>query len=220
MAQALVAFYDQLMPELKGITTAMVDLHLVQTARDLCERTSCWRVAFTASTVAAEPTYDISAPEPKSEVVRLTRMAIDSVLLWNDSWHDPLHRALWGERPDDAPKYRRNDPPFTMNPENTEFTLISDELPGADGSDNIALIAALKPSFTATTLPDLLKFELLEGLRAGTLARLMRMGGKPWTDRELASFYALEYGRLCGMVASHAQGGNTKQRLRVRKAGI
>lgn len=219
MAAAFSVFYDLLLPELKGCTTAFLDLHLLHTARDLCKRTSSWRVAFTTSSVAAQPNYDISAPEPKSEVVRVTRLAIDGALLWDDRWNGEGKR--WPSATQtQVPKYRRDNPPFTLNPENTEFTFIDDEVPSTTGVSNIALIASLKPSFTATSLPDYLKSEHVESLRVGTLSRLMLMGGKPWTDRSLGQEYAADYARLCSFAATSAQNGNTKQRLRTRKAGI
>lgn len=208
---ALSAFYDHLLPELKGCTTAMVDLHLLHVARDFCERTSAWRVAFNTSTEANQPTYDISAPELRSEIVRLTRMVIDDVVLWDDRWDV--------DSDSDEPKYTRVNPPFAMNDLNTEFTLIETETPTAAGTDNIELIAALKPAFASTTVPDILKFQHLEAMRTGTLSRLMRMGSKPWTDRPLAGEYMNDYSRLCNLAASTAQGGNTKRRLRVRNWG-
>ena len=71
------AFYDHLLPELRGCTTAMVDLHLLHTAREFCERSSAWRYAWSQSTLADEATYDISAPETKSEIVRVTKLSVN-----------------------------------------------------------------------------------------------------------------------------------------------
>ena len=48
MTKALSTFYDLVMPELPGCTTAMVDLQLVRMARDFCERTRAWRGDFDA----------------------------------------------------------------------------------------------------------------------------------------------------------------------------
>lgn len=208
---AFSAFYDHLLPELKGITTAMVDLHLLHTARDFCERSSAWRFAFELSAVADEDTYDVSAPELRSEVVRPTKLTIDSVLLWDSDWM-PGNQG-------DTPKYDRADPPFALDILNGDLTLLEDEVPTAAGSQNIALVAALKPSFSATTLPDFLKFQHLEALRCGTLARLMQMGGKPWTDRPLATKYDSDYARLVQIAATAAQRGNTRAPLRSRKWG-
>lgn len=212
---AFSVFYDLLMPELPGATTAMVDLHLLHTARDYCERTCAWRFSWARGSIADRANYDISAPEPKSELVRLTRLSVADVLLWDRDWREheyPQNEAV--------PKYKPNEPPFTMNLENTEFTLIEDEIPTATTAGAIELTAALKPAFSATQLPAVLKTEHTEAMRTGTLARLMRMGNKPWTDRPLSGEYQDEYTRLVIHAAGNAQRGNTRGPLRTRKTGI
>jgi hypothetical protein len=208
MATAFSAFYDQLLPELKGVTTAMVDLHLLHTARDFCERSGSWRFDFTINGEAAIATYDVSIPTPHSEIVRVTRLTIDSVVLFDEDW-----------RPDsvnDEPKYQISEPPFTMDISNLDMTLIADETPSVAGTGNIVLTAALKPSVTSPDLPDFLKLQHLEAMRCGTLSRLMRMGSKPWTDRPMAGAYGADYERYLMQSADRAQHGNTRTRLRVR----
>lgn len=51
---ALADFYDLLLPELPGIATPMVDLHLREVARDFCTKTSAWREDLTAIDLVAE----------------------------------------------------------------------------------------------------------------------------------------------------------------------
>lgn len=205
------AFYDHLMPELPGITTAMVDLHLLHTARDFCQRTSAWRYDFTQAAVASQAAYDISEPELQSEIVRVTRLAVLGTLLFDDRWVP--------DAPGDVPRYDRADPPFTVDDDNTTITLITDEVPAASSSTGLAVTAALKPKFTAARLPDFLLNERLEAIKAGTLYRLKVMGKKPWSDRDMAQVHATDYARHCNLAATHAQQGNTRARLRVRKWG-
>lgn len=209
------AFYDHILPELRGCTTAMVDLHLLHVAREFCERSSVWRYAWVQPTIAGQATYDVSSPELRSELVRITRIGVNGRLLWDDAWAD--HRRAPSE---EAPRYPRTEPPFIMDDLATELTLIGAEVPTADMTNGLTLTAALKPSYTASQLPDLLKTEHLEAIRVGTLARLMRMGGKPWTDRELAGFYQAEFNRLMNAGATRAQLGNTRQRLRTTTTRI
>lgn len=209
---AFTAFHDHLLPELPGCTVAMVNLHLLHTARDFCETTSAWRVAVDpVATEADVALYDISEPELGSEIVRVTRLAINSTLLWDDTWNP--------DTPGDVPKYDRSEPPFSLSNDGTELTLIDDEIPSAAVADGFAITAALRPKFTATVLPDFLKTEHLEAMRTGTLARLMVMGKKPWTAREQAQKYLSDFTVLKGRAAFNAQVGNTKKRLRVRKWG-
>jgi hypothetical protein len=213
---AFSVFYDHIMPELKGCTTEMVDLHLLHVARDLCERSSAWRFPFLLSTVASEPTYDISSPDVSSEVVRICRLSIDDVLLFDDEWDQQRHMVSDAAADVQEPKYPRHDPPFSISNDATELTLIAQELPASDGTDNISLTAALKPSFGATVLPDFLKFQHLEALRTGTLSRLMAMAGKPWSAPPQSMLYAAEYQRLVQHAASNARMGNTRRLLRSR----
>lgn len=218
MTVALSAFYDVLMPELPGATTAMVDLHLRHVAREFCEDSAAWRVDYELPTVADEATYDVSAPELSSEIVRVIKVSVNDVLLWDAAWK-PQPRAT-ANIADVEPKYSRTDPPFSVNVENTELTLSDDETPTAADADGLAMVLALKPSFDAAVLPDFLKNQHIEAMRCGTLARLMRMGKKPWTDRELSVVYEREYRRLITAAAHNAQLGNTGGRLRTRKTGI
>jgi hypothetical protein len=208
---AFSVFYDHILPELPKCTTGMVDLHLLHTARDFCEKTSAWRFPFTVSGVADEDTYDISVPDTASEIVRVTRMVVDDELLWDVDWTP--------DSQGDAPKYDRAEPPFSINNLNTELVFLEDEIPTAAGTDNIELTAALKPGFSATVLPDFLKFQHLEAMRTGVLSRLMRMGAKPWTNVPLAVEYGRDYQRACLAASTAAKRGNTRAPLRSRKWG-
>jgi hypothetical protein len=213
------AFYDHLMPQLPGCTTALVDLELREAAREFCEVTACWRVDLTIGTTADEPTYDVSEPEQNSEVVRIVRVTLLGALLWDAAWREPRRHRL-DTSSDEVPKYSRAAPPFSMNADNTELTLIDDEVPASTDADGLELVVAIKPSITSTVLPRMLRDQHLQAMRTGTLARLMRMGKKPWTDRELSAFYEGEFVRLKSLAAHNAQQGNAGARLRTGKTGI
>ncbi|MGE4244004.1 hypothetical protein [Ramlibacter sp.] len=215
---AFSAFYDDLMPELPGCTTALVDQHLLRVAREFCEESSAWRVSLIVPSVAAEPTYDISAPEADSEVVRVIRVTVGDLLLWDAAWRP--QPAATANTATAEPRYPRSNPPFSMNADNTELTFIADEVPTETAGDGLDLIVAAKPGIAATVIPDFMKAQHLEAMRAGVLARLMRMAKKPWTDRELSGFYDREYQRLKGAAAHNAQMGNTGARLRTSKTRI
>lgn len=208
---AFSVFYDHLLPELKGCTTAMVDLHLLHTARDYCERTSAWRASLTSLNSAADTAAYTLTLASGSELVRLTKLTIDDELLWDLDWTP--------DSQGDEPKYDKGEPPFSLDILNATITLLEDEVPDAAGTANIEMNAALKPAFAATTLPDFLKFQHLEAMRTGTLQRLMQMGGKPWTDRQLAAKYAADYQSMCIVASTAAKRGNTRAPLRSRKWG-
>lgn len=208
----LSAFYDLLLPELPGAGTPMVDAQLQAVAREFCSSTSAWRAPFDpVATVAGTATYDLSPSEAQSEVVRLLRVAVNGVLLWDPAW-----------TPDSAgvtPKYAADQPPFTVSADLSEITLTDEEVPTAAQAGGLAIDGAMTLKAGAQQLPDFLFTIHFAAIRAGVLARMMRMGKKPWTDRELSNFYETEYQAGLAFAANVAQRGNTRAPLRVRKWG-
>lgn len=214
MSTALKDFYDLLMPELPGCTTAMVDLHLRETARDFCTRTSAWKLPFDAvNLVAGQATYDLEPSEPEAEVVRVIKLTLNSELIWEDT--DREQKAADSLEP----KYVRNEPPFTLSPDLLEITLMTDEVPTAAVAGGMVIVGAMKPTARATRLPDFIKGQYSDAMRWGTLARLMVMAKKPWTDRALASAYLSMWNGALNFAAYQAQVGNTREKLRVKKWG-
>lgn len=211
MSHPLSAFYPLLLPELPSCPEPMMDLHLREVARAFCVQTGAWSVPFDAiDLVALQASYDIDAPESDAVVTRVTKLTVNGVLLWSDSDAAP------GEV---APKYLRDEPPFTVSNDLSEITLTAEEVPTAAVSGGLQLVGSLQPSITATTLPDFLLTVYSDAMRFGTLARLMVMGNKPWTDRVLAGDYRTQWEQKVGYAAYQADSGNTRKTLRVRKWG-
>lgn len=196
------AFYDHLLPELPGCTTAFLDLHLRQVARDFCERTSAWRGDTSpVDPDGAELTYALVLPEDKVDLVRLSKFTVNGVLWWQDRIADPRECA-------EAARFGPGNPPFTLDADSELYTMR--ELP--DGA--MVFTAAMKPSLAATSLPDLLLNQHLESLRAGVFSRLMRMGGKKWSNPPLAVAYESEFTRRMNRAALTAARDNVRGPLR------
>jgi hypothetical protein len=209
---ALADFYDLLLPELPGITTPMVDLHLREVARDFCVKTSAWVEDLTAiSLVAEQGTYAVATPA-SSELVRITELTVAGELLWRLT-----DRNAERDTTSAIPKYQANQPPFQLSADLTQVTLI--EVPTAAVVAGLKIKAALKPSPAAATLPDFLKAQHSEAMRHGVLSRLMAMGRKPWTDRELAVAYDARWKSAVNFAAYQATVGNTREPLRTKKWG-
>lgn len=211
MSYPLSAFYPLLLPELPACPEPMMDLHLREVARDFCLRTSAWAAQFDAvDLVASQAAYDIDAPESDAVVTRVTKVTANGVLLWSDT--DPA-------MDEDVPKYLRGNPPFVVSNDLLQLTFIADEVPTASLVAGLALEGALQPSRGATTLPNFLLDVHSEAMRVGTLARLMLMGNKPWTDRAMATDYRTQWEQKVGYAAYQGDTGNTRKTLRVRKWG-
>src|SRR5690606_1365633 len=61
-------------------------------------------------------------------------------------------------------------------------------IPVADDENTIVILAALRPTHSATTCGDVLD-GWREGIAAGALARLKKIPNKPWSDREAVPVY-------------------------------
>jgi hypothetical protein len=204
MSKAFSAFYNDLLPELPGCSTGMLDLQLLRVAREFCERSGAWREPMLPITSqAGVKTYALFSPEPKTDVVRVLELSVDGRLLWRA---EPIVDPTASEQP----KFMPQEPPFTLDAQATEITL-SEEPTGA-----IEGMVAMRPSFTATTLPDVMQSVYLEALRSGVFARLMAMGGKPWTDRSLAGYHEQRWQAALDVHATRATRGYTKAPLRTR----
>ena len=173
------AFYDLIRPELPGIFDAMLDQAIVQVARDFCMRTRCWRDDFfSQGTKAGEASYELGA-----------------------AWGDPVSvlllevngRVLFDELNPDRAEYPNHRPPFRLSADFGLLTLEGCEVPGVDSQDGLVTAGAMQPAVNAALLPDMLLYRYSEEMRLGVLARLLVLGGKPWTDRELAVAYRTEY---------------------------
>jgi hypothetical protein len=206
-------FYDFVMPELPGVTTALVDLHLVHVARDFCTRSRAWRDDFTPIDVlAGVATYDLSPSQGSSETVTINKLTLNGDLLFDDQWERNRHCVT---PTPDLPKYTQRTP-FSLGDDSKTITLIDDEVPDADATAALLLTGSIRPAVTAKNLPDLLTTTWLEAMRTGLLFRLMVMPTKPWTQLAQAGMYRSDYERLIGAAAAFAQRGNVNQRLRSR----
>jgi hypothetical protein len=205
----LASYYDLLLPELPGCTTAMLDFHLRETVREFCSRTSVWRADMAAiNLVADQAAYSITTPT-ESEVVRVTALTMNGEALWIDS--DKTDGS-------NAPQYQRNDPPFSMSADLTQIVLVEDEVPSASLVAGLEITAALKPTASAATLPDFLMSQYSEAIRHGALSRFMVMK-KPWRDLQLATYYGGRWESALNFAAYQGQVGNTRQHLRVKQWG-
>jgi hypothetical protein len=116
--KALSAFYDAILPELRGCSTALLDFHLRQVARDFCDRTGCWVDTFPTIQMAANTvSYFVLTQEPKSQLVRLLRMTINGVLQWSALQPDPDDTVV--------PRFVAHKPPFTLDYNRDLLTLAS-----------------------------------------------------------------------------------------------
>lgn len=210
--KALSLFYDLVMPELPGVTVALVDHHLVRVAREFCRASRVLRGPFDPiSAFAAQASYDLSPEDLQTEVVQVHKLTVSDVVLYDDSWFQ--------DSAGDQPKYGRYEPPFTLSADMTQIILADDEVPTADADEAIMITGSWMPKQGATQLSDPLYLVHSDVIKAGVLSTLMAMANKPWSAPAQSVLYGQAYASRSQFAATTAQRGNTRAPLRTRKWG-
>lgn len=163
-------FYPLILPAVLGAPYPTVDFAINRAAIDLCERARVWEEAIDASTlVAGIDAYLLDLPRGASLVcVRNVRLDGHALALV-ESWAELDRRA----EPPSSPRC---------------YTMRGDEIvvypaPAAEAAGGqLTLVATLKPTYTATALPDVLLAGHMAALAEGAKAYLKEMSGTPWFD--------------------------------------
>jgi hypothetical protein len=171
-------FYDLVLPDVPGCAPAMADMALRQSAISFCEQSLAWK--YDHSPIAVLPgvaEYGFVLP-PETAVHMVAYAALDGRELnvgigeaEAESW-----RNLTGR-----PEY--------VSGRNMRLAL----LPTPDGSALLTLKVVLKPSPSAAGIDDGIFDEYREAITHGALARLMLSSRKPYTNVQLAQYYAQQF---------------------------
>lgn len=218
------AFYDYLLPELPGCTTALLDLHLRDVARDYCTHAQAWVAPLLDLAIdPAATSYPLQMPLPNTDLSRLLKMTGGSgaddpcpTLYWQAIEPPTVPRnSFTTTNRTPYPRYRVDQPPFTLS---SDGSSISFTQPVDDPV--VTFTAAIKPTIAATTLPDFLLLDQLDAIRCGVFARLKRMSGKPWSDPNSAVESGREWQGWINHQAAEALRGNQRALLRSTKTSI
>ncbi len=181
--------WDDLFPQVLGYCPLAADMvarrHLVQAAREFCNRTNAWNSTLDViPTVAEEAEYSISL-WPGEELVKILSCEVDGrEYVLQDG---PIGRA----------RQRRGDgqtiTPAGMNFILTPTPIISDL--------NIYVDVALRPSLDSTSIPTALE-AYTDYIADGAIARLLSLPGMEWRDEVTAQRFAGKFEDRISTVAS------------------
>ncbi|HBG30697.1 MAG TPA: hypothetical protein DDW98_08730 [Gammaproteobacteria bacterium] len=177
---AVRALRPYVMPEVPGCPVPLVDRAIVKAARDLCDKTFCWKEAATTASMqqgVAELEIEHSAC---AEIVALEYVSLNGLELIQTSERElSLCDLDWRT--------------FTGEPTHV-YTVISTgkmrlyPIPNRTLSNAISYEVYLKPKLDADDLPDFLQDQYAEVLQHGALYELQRMAGVKWANGEAAMF--------------------------------
>ena len=206
-------FYDLLLPELPGITTAMLDYHIIETVREFLQKTDAWREDVTLDLFAGQSGYELTyfIQTLQVFVLKVFSISINESLLWvYDDSDIPLSET--------APRYKSSEPPFSIDTNSNLIILDADNTPKNSITRGLKVNASFMVLFgnASQTFPAFILRQHSETIRCGTLARLMLMK-KPWGDRELAMKYEQRWREGLAYAGYQGAVGNTSRKLRVKK---
>lgn len=177
-------FYDFVLPELPGVDTPLVDIFLRNTAIDFCEET--WSLTADMDSIATVEDvyeYDLDSPETGVEVFAIKKAWIDSMPINPISMDDLWSASTDWRTSSGKPMYFAQQEPFKVLlypvPDSVGYTF--------------DITATLRPTTTATGVPDRLFADYRRQISWGTMAALMAQPAKPWSNPDRSAYYRKEY---------------------------
>lgn len=182
---AVSALRKYVMSEAPGCPAALIDRAIVKSARDLCDKTYCWKSGpETASMQIGVNEIAIVIP-PCADLVALEYVKFNGAEL-----HQTTEREL--SACDIDWRTTTGDPSHV-------FTAIKDgkmrlyPTPNRNLSDAIQYEVYVKPKADETEIEDFLAEQFVEVLQHGALYELLRMSNRPWSNPQLAVHYRTRY---------------------------
>jgi hypothetical protein len=212
MAQ-LADFYPYLLPMVPGCPDILADQHL----RDIC-------IDFCGKSLVAQQPHDPLSVRANVAAYDFDPPAETQVQLVIKAWY--LRNELKVITPNSLqvrpemfnPRFSGADlggsvPTKMIQLDGTSFTL--DPAPQDDAANAVTLLIAVKPSRTATEVPQLLLEDYAYEIGRGAAARLMTLPGQPFTNPQLASAYLSEYlaARNAALLRANKSFGRSAQRV-------
>ena len=204
--------------ELPGIPELVLDDAVLRATQDFFSRSESWRHSLAAPLLDWTEALVFPAMDEGTELPADTRIVrIDTVKYSSDgtnlktvpfSTRQQLDREFpnWEVRTGNSPQRWTHDP----TPDMPRIIPIAT----ADVLTSLQVRVMRAPNDAATTIPDFLYTEFQDDLITGTLARLMKIPGKDWTNMRGAAAYSatFEGGIQKAMSRANAEFGQPNHR--------
>lgn len=181
-AAAWASFHKDILPDAPGAPAQVVNHALLRTCQQFFHDTRAWSPWLDPTTTIADiAEYDIEYPLG-SVVVRLERATLDGVPVQISAYREIDHD------PTDA----------TATPGDGSITtadrrLLLIRLSTVAAGRVLRVRATLKPSDSATSIPDELAEQFRDAIVAGTLSRLLRTVNRSYSNPDLGAVKEAEY---------------------------
>lgn len=179
-------FYDHILPDVNGVTSAVVDFTLRQVCIEFCERSGIHSTQVTAMDIVADTAaYSLTSPVSGTEPYQvkavwfdgrpLDMAPMDALASVNPYWATEESAESWA--------YTQRQPD----------QIILYPIPTEAVTAGLRVEVLLRPTQDASGLTDWIAGRYMRQLAAGVKARLMAQPNRPWTNVEYAAVYNAEY---------------------------
>jgi len=184
--QPLSAFYSRILPYLPGCSEPMVDQVLLDSAIEFCENSLSIRQNLDPFyTRAGAPEYDLDTPSKEYTIARVM-----SVNLAGDELEPVMIEKVRGSLS------TVNSKPRGFYTDRVDSTLVLRLTPTPDDKYEVKVVAALRPSRTATLLDDDLLNLWVAPLTQAALARAMMIPDQPFTNPAMSVAMSMSAAKL------------------------
>lgn len=184
-------WFPDLLPLVPGCPNVIAAHELRRAAQVFCEQTKAWKVVEAARPVAADTETVAAAPSDSGmELSEIDRVTYDGKRLDAETLDsiEQDHGANWETHTGTPFAYFQLTPgEIRLYPKPVEAALTG-----------IVFTLVVKPSDTATGIPDDLAIKYRDAFHVGAKARLMAMPGRAWSNPGDASAYGTAFDSMCG----------------------
>lgn len=189
--KAWSSFFADLLPQLPGCPDPLIEHELLRACQTFFEKTRAWQETQALVAVSAnQTTFAIAPSDGTQELVRLEKAWLDSKPLGVVS-----AKFMDDEYGDD---WRTHTGAVDRVVQVSPGTGIFYPIPLAASTVGLKLRLSVKPSDTATGIPDEQFAKHKDALACGALARLMAHAKKPWSDQNMAMVKAAVFEAAIG----------------------
>jgi hypothetical protein len=201
MTTLWAGFYDYVLPDLPGASTAAVDIALRQAAIDFCAQSMAWKYTHPdISVVAATASYNF-VPPTGAVVHAITYAEFDGTEIGCRTGESGILIDDW--------RNQTGTPEYVFGG-STSLMLV----PTPDVTGTLSMEVALKPSTSAAGIDDSIFNEYREAIIHGALARMMLSPKKPYSSPPLATYHQQQFTVLTGQAGMRQDRNYTRAPLR------
>lgn len=199
-------FYDEVLPEIPGYVPSLVDQMIRESCIEFCRRTRIWKGTVIGDIVTNDPSYALT-PATQAVIHEVRRVSVSG---------KDLGVFSPDEKDGDSRTWRS-----TVGPASDYYAGYDEDeififpLPDADIVGGLEADLVFMPARACTQVPDFLYERHSAVIAKGAKYRLMAMGKKPWTDRQLSVAYERDVEIAIGSLGANISRGRTRNPLRV-----